>query len=112
MASAYAWADIAICRAGALTIAELCAAGLASILIPFPYAIDDHQTANARYLSDAGAAMLLLENELTEERIDDLLWQLCSAERSLFELGQKIRSHAFPDAAQTVGSLCLEEAYA
>lgn len=112
MASAYAWADIAICRAGALTIAELCAAGLASILVPFPYAIDDHQTANARYLSDAGAALLLPENELTEARIADLLWQICSAEHTLSELGRKIRSHAWPDAAQAVGSLCVEEACA
>ena len=112
MASAYGWADIAICRAGALTIAELCAAGLASILIPFPYAIDDHQTANARYLSDAGAALLLPENELTEARIEGLLWQLCSTEGKLFELAQKTRIHAYPDAAQAVGSFCLEEAYA
>ena len=112
MAAAYAWADIAICRAGALTIAELCAAGLASVLVPFPYAIDDHQTANARYLSDAGAALLLPENELTEERIAELLWQLCSEEDRLFELGRKIRSHACPGAARAVGSLCVEEAYA
>ena len=112
MASAYAWADIAVCRAGALTIAELCAAGLAAILIPFPYAIDDHQTANARYLSDAGAALLLPENELTEARVEELLWQLCSAQDGLSELRQEIRSHAFPDAAQAVASLCLEEACA
>lgn len=112
MASAYAWADIAVCRAGALTIAELCAAGLASILVPFPHAIDDHQTANARYLSDAGAALLLPENELTEERIHGLLWQLCGAENKLSELGRKIRLHACPDAAQAVGSLCLEAAHA
>ena len=112
MASAYGWADIAVCRAGALTIAELCAAGLASILIPFPYAIDDHQTANARYLSDAGAALLLPENELTEARIEGLLWQLCSTGNKLFELAQKSRLQAYPDAAQVVGSFCLEEAYA
>ena len=112
MAAAYAWADIAICRAGALTIAELCAAGLASVLIPFPYAIDDHQTANARYLSDAGAALLLPEHELTEDRVAELLWQLCSEEDSLPGMRQKIRSYACPDAAQAVGSLCLEEAYA
>ena len=112
MASAYGWADIVVCRAGALTIAELCAAGLASILIPFPHAIDDHQTANARYLSDAGAALLLPENELNEARIEDLLWQLCSTENRLFELARKTRIHAYPDAAQTVGAFCLEEAYA
>ena len=112
MASAYGWADIAVCRAGALTIAELCAAGLASILIPFPYAIDDHQTANASYLSDAGAALLLPENELTEARIESLLWQLFSTENKLFVLAQKTRIQAYPDAAQVVGSFCLEEAYA
>ena len=112
MASAYRWADVAVCRAGALTIAELCAAGLASILVPFPHAIDDHQTANARYLSDAGAALLLPEYELTEARIEDLLWRLCSTENRLFELAQKSRLHAYPDAAQSVGSLCLEAAHA
>ena len=112
MAAAYAWADIAICRAGALTIAELSAAGLASILIPFPHAIDDHQTANARYLADTGAALLLPENELTEARIEDLLWRLCSAEDALAGMREKIRSHARLDAVQAVGSLCLGEAYA
>ena len=111
MVSAYSWADIAVCRSGALTIAELCAAGLASILIPLPHAIDDHQTANARYLSDRGAALLLPENELTETRVEDLLWHLCSTENRLFELAQKSRLQAYPDAAQTVGSLCLEEAH-
>ena len=112
MASAYEWADIAVCRAGALTIAELCAAGLAAILVPFPYAIDDHQTANARFLQDAGAALLLPEDELTETGLEDLLWQLCSTEDKLSELGRNSRSCAFPDAAEAVGALCLEYAYA
>ena len=112
MASAYEWADIAVCRAGALTIAELCAAGLAAILVPFPYAIDDHQTANARFLQDAGAALLLPENELTGEGIEDMLWRLCSAGDRLSELARNSRSCAFPDAAQAVGALCLEHAYA
>ncbi len=112
MAAAYGWADVAVCRAGALTIAELCAAGLPSILVPFPYAIDDHQTANARYLSDAGAAALLPENELTETAVAELLWQLCGTDNSLSERAQKARLCAFPAAAQTVGALCLEHAYA
>ena len=112
MASAYRWADIAVCRAGALTIAELCAAGLAAILVPFPYAIDDHQTANARFLRDAGAALLLPEDELTETGLEDLLWQLCSTEGKLSELARNSRSCAFPDAAEAVGALCLEHAYA
>ena len=112
MASAYEWADIAVCRAGALTIAELCAAGLAAILVPFPYAIDDHQTANARYLRDAGAALLLPEDELTEAGLENLLWQLVSTGDRLSELARNSRSCAFPDAAQAVGALCLEHAYA
>ena len=112
MASAYDWADIAVCRAGALTIAELCAAGLAAILVPFPHAIDDHQTANARFLCDAGAALLLPEDELTETGLEDLLWQLCSSGDRLSELARNTRSCAFPEAAQAVASLCLEAAHA
>ena len=112
MASAYNWADVAVCRAGALTIAELCAAGLASILVPFPFAIDDHQTANARYLCDAGAALLLPENELTAPALEALLWRLCSAENRLSDLALNTRQCAFPDAAQAVGALCMEHAYA
>lgn len=112
MASAYNWADIAVCRAGALTIAELCAAGLASILVPFPFAIDDHQAANARFLRDAGAALLLPENELTEAGIEELLWQLCRAGGRLSELARNARRCAFPGAAQAVAALCLEHVHA
>jgi UDP-N-acetylglucosamine--N-acetylmuramyl-(pentapeptide) pyrophosphoryl-undecaprenol N-acetylglucosamine transferase len=65
MAEAYAWADLVICRSGALTIAELAAVGVAAILIPFPHAVDDHQTANARYLADNGAALLVQQSDLT-----------------------------------------------
>lgn len=112
MASAYRWADIAVCRAGALTIAELSAAGLASILVPFPFAIDDHQTANARYLCDAGAAVLLPEDELTVGAVEDLLWELCGVKNGMSELARRSRTCAFPGAAQAVGALCLEAAYA
>ena len=110
MAAAYRWADIVVCRAGALTIAELCAAGLASILVPFPFAIDDHQTANARFLCDAGAALLVPEHELSEAVVEDLLWRLCSDDR-LSELARNARRCAFPGAAQAVGALCMERAY-
>jgi UDP-N-acetylglucosamine--N-acetylmuramyl-(pentapeptide) pyrophosphoryl-undecaprenol N-acetylglucosamine transferase len=63
MAGAYDWADLVICRAGALTVAELAAAGVASLLVPFPHAVDDHQTSNARFLSSAGAAILLPQDQ-------------------------------------------------
>ena len=112
MAGAYGWADVVICRAGALTIAELCAAGLASILIPFPYAIDDHQTKNACYLSEQGAAILLPENELTEEKIATLLFELCTPKSNLLNMAERIGKLAHPAAAEAVGLLCLGEAHA
>lgn len=107
MAAAYGWADIVICRAGALTLAELCAAGLASILIPFPFAIDDHQAENARYLSERGAAILLPEDELTGEKIEGLLVELCATKSRLLNVAEKASELACPDAAETVGLLCL-----
>ena len=73
MARRYAEADLVICRAGALTVAELAAVGVASVLVPFPHAVDDHQTGNARFLADAGAAVLLPQTELTPQRLAALL---------------------------------------
>jgi UDP-N-acetylglucosamine--N-acetylmuramyl-(pentapeptide) pyrophosphoryl-undecaprenol N-acetylglucosamine transferase len=105
MASAYAWADVVICRAGALTIAELAAAGVASILVPFPHAVDDHQTANARFLARAGAAMLLPQHELTPERLA-LLRTL--ARGQLLEMAEKARALARPDATTAVAQTCRE----
>ena len=76
MAEQYAWADLVICRSGALTVAELAAAGVASVLVPYPHAVDDHQTTNARFLSDSGAAVLLQQTELTPESLAALLQDL------------------------------------
>ena len=105
MAGAYAWADVVICRAGALTIAELAAAGVASILVPFPHAVDDHQTANARFLARAGAAMLLPQSELTPERLA-LLRTLTRGQ--LLEMAEKARALARPDATTTVAQSCRD----
>lgn len=105
MAGAYAWADLVICRAGALTIAELSAAGVASILVPFPHAVDDHQTANARFLSQAGAAMLLPQTELTPERLAELRHL---SRGQLKEMAEKARAQAMPDAAARVANVCEE----
>jgi UDP-N-acetylglucosamine--N-acetylmuramyl-(pentapeptide) pyrophosphoryl-undecaprenol N-acetylglucosamine transferase len=105
MAGAYAWADLVICRAGALTIAELAAAGVASILVPFPHAVDDHQTSNARFLSLAGAAMLLPQEELTAERLA-LIRNLTRAQ--LLEMAEKARALAMPDATGAVAKVCSE----
>ncbi len=105
MAGAYAWADLVICRAGALTIAELACAGVASILVPFPHAVDDHQTTNARFLASAGAAILLPQNELTPERLA-LIRDLKRPQ--LLEMAEKARALAMPDATSMVAKTCEE----
>lgn len=108
MAAAYAWADLVICRAGAITIAELAAAGVAAILVPYPYAVDDHQTANARFLSNAGAALLMPESTLTAETMTACLSELCRERERLLEMACRARDLAIVDAAATVAGHCLE----
>ena len=107
MAGAYEWADLVICRAGALTVAELAAAGVASILVPFPHAVDDHQTGNARFLVDAGAAFLLPQSDLTPEAIAGIGQY---SRGQLLEMAEKARSLAKPDATADVAHLCAESA--
>lgn len=106
MAASYAQADLVICRSGALTIAELAAAGVASILIPFPYAVDDHQTHNARFLSERGAAILLPQNELNASSLAQLLGKL--SREKLKEMAQLARGVARTDAASVVATSCQE----
>lgn len=109
MASCYANADVVICRAGALTIAELAAAGVASILIPYPFAVDDHQTHNARFLSDSGAAWLLPQSELSAEKLAQMLSEIAMQGREkLLVMAQAARSAARVDAAQQVARVCAE----
>lgn len=108
MAFFYAQSDVVICRAGALTVAELAAAGLASILIPFPFAVDDHQTGNARFLSDRGAAILLPQKNMTPQHLANLL-QGITHERAL-EMAQAARAVAQPAAARRVAEVCVEVA--
>jgi UDP-N-acetylglucosamine--N-acetylmuramyl-(pentapeptide) pyrophosphoryl-undecaprenol N-acetylglucosamine transferase len=104
MATQYARADLVICRAGALTIAELAAAGVASVLVPFPFAVDDHQTYNARFLSDHGAAVLLPQKELSAEKLAELLRGF--SREKLLAMAQAARSLAKPDATQQVAQVC------
>ena len=106
MASAYGAADVVLCRAGALTVAELEAAGVASVLVPYPHAVDDHQTGNARHLSDAGAAILLPQAELTPERLAALLSAFTRA--GLAEMAGRARALARPDATRAVAQVCEE----
>ena len=107
MAGAYEWADLVICRSGALTVAELAAAGVASILVPFPHAVDDHQTGNARFLVNVGGAFLLPQTDLTPEAIA-LIRNYSRSQ--LLEMAEKARSLAKPDAAEEVANLCAESA--
>ena len=106
MARRYAEADLVICRAGAITIAELSAGGMASVLVPFPHAVDDHQSVNARFLADQGAAILLPQAALTPEKLSELLQ---SMDRSrLLEMASKARTLGKPDAARVVADRCEE----
>jgi len=106
MANAYAGADLAICRAGATTVAELAAAGVASVLVPFPFAVDDHQTTNARYLVDRGAALLEPQAGLTPERLADVLRDL--DRNALLQMAERARAAAKPDSAGAVARACME----
>lgn len=108
MAAAYAWASVVVCRSGALTVSELAAAGVASILVPFPYAVDDHQTANARFLVDAEAALLVPEGENFEQRLAAALTGLAADRGRLEVLAENARAVAIPDAAANVAAHCLE----
>ena len=108
MAGAYDWADLVICRAGALTVAELAAAGVASLLVPFPHAVDDHQTSNARFLSSAGAAILLPQDQLTPERLAEIR---NLSRQQLAQMAEKARAMARPEATAAVAQVCAELAH-
>ncbi len=105
MAARYAEADLMICRAGASTIAELAAAGVPAVLVPFPHAVDDHQTHNARFLADRGAAVLIPQAELTPEKLATLLSRYDRAK--LLEMARASRAAGKPDATQAVGEACM-----
>ncbi|HET6630791.1 MAG TPA: undecaprenyldiphospho-muramoylpentapeptide beta-N-acetylglucosaminyltransferase [Woeseiaceae bacterium] len=110
MAQAYAWADLVICRAGALTVAELAAAGLPSILVPFPGAVDDHQTANAGPLLAAGAAVVVQESDLSEQALQALLASWLASRDELRTRAMAARRLAKPRAVSEITELCLEVA--
>lgn len=111
MAVAYAWADIVICRAGALTVSELAQVGVASILIPYPYAVDDHQTYNAQFLAIQGAAILLPQTQLTVDKLANLITSLYHDPTRLQLMSNSARSCATPMALQQVVNLVIKNAY-
>lgn len=108
MALAYSEADLVICRAGALTISELAAVGVASILVPFPAAVDDHQTFNAQFLVREGAAVLIADRDLTAERLATELRDLCAGRGKLLAMAERARLVAKPRAAEELAAACLE----
>jgi UDP-N-acetylglucosamine--N-acetylmuramyl-(pentapeptide) pyrophosphoryl-undecaprenol N-acetylglucosamine transferase len=110
MASAYAWADFVICRAGALTLAELAAAGLGSILLPFPYAVDDHQTKNAEGFVAIGAAELVQDRDFDASHFAGMLERLLRDPGKRLAMANAARTLAKPDAADVIAQRCMEVA--
>jgi len=108
MDQAYGWADLVVCRAGAMTIAELAAVGVASILVPYPHAVDDHQSRNANYLVDAGAAILVPQSNLTPEYLANVLAEFSNAREQLLKMACNARRVAKPDAGSHVADLCRQ----
>ncbi len=106
MAKAYQFADIVICRAGALTVSELAAAGIASILIPFPHAVDDHQTANAQFLTKTGAAILVSQHSLTPEYLAALILKYIDHPETCLEMAMRARALAKNNATAQVVAAC------
>ena len=107
MAEAYAWADLVVCRAGALTLAEVCAVGVGSVLVPFPQAVDDHQTRNAEYLVERGAAVLLKQDDALATRLREVLAELVRDPARRFAMADAAHALARPDAAQRVADAVL-----
>jgi UDP-N-acetylglucosamine--N-acetylmuramyl-(pentapeptide) pyrophosphoryl-undecaprenol N-acetylglucosamine transferase len=109
MAEAYAWADVVIGRAGALTVSELCAAGVASILIPLPTAVDDHQAMNAEFLKSHGGGWWFRQDERLEKNLEDALLDLASHPERTLQMAKAARSAAFPQAAEQMADIIIQE---
>lgn len=109
MAAVYQWADLLICRSGAMTVSEVAAAGLPAVFVPLPHAIDDHQTANARYLTDAGAGVMLIQKELTSQQLASVIKQNLDG---LNAMGKIAKNKARLDATEAVAQICIAEANA
>ena len=108
MASAYAAADLVICRSGAMTVSEIAAVGVAALFVPFPFAVDDHQTTNAAFLANAGAAHLIQQRDLSAEKLAG--WLREQTRETLGHMAEKARALAKPDAAERVGRVCADVA--
>lgn len=112
MDEAYRWADLIVCRAGALTVAEIACVGLAAILVPYPHAVDDHQTENARFLERAGAAVIVPQSDFNAERLAGLLAGGFGVRAQVLTMAEKARNVAQLDAAEQVADYCMEVCHA
>lgn len=108
MVEPYTWADLVLCRAGALTVAELAAVGVSSILVPFPFAVDNHQFYNAQFLQQADAGIIVPQTELNVARLQDILMEFLNNPSRLLEMANKGRALAKPDAAAEIAQACLQ----
>lgn len=107
MPAVYEWADLVICRAGAMTVFELAAAGVASILVPYPHAVDDHQTQNAYYLEEAGAAIIRQQDVLSADWITEVINDFSANRQKLVDMAVAARKLAMPNSAKTIADACL-----
>jgi UDP-N-acetylglucosamine--N-acetylmuramyl-(pentapeptide) pyrophosphoryl-undecaprenol N-acetylglucosamine transferase len=112
MGAAYRWADIIIARAGAMTVSEIATVGLASVLVPFPHAVDNHQAENAGFLQRAGAAEVIAQDEFDEHRLLAAVRKFSNDRQALYEAAHNARQVGRPDAAEKAAALCLEACYA
>ncbi|MBD3669367.1 MAG: undecaprenyldiphospho-muramoylpentapeptide beta-N-acetylglucosaminyltransferase [Gammaproteobacteria bacterium] len=112
MNTAYEWADVVVCRSGAMTVAELAAAGVGAILVPYPYAVDDHQTVNGRYLAEHGAAEIIPQAQLTVEelvkRLEEFMADAMAGRERIRKMAEQAHSLAMPNATDEVMNQCLE----
>jgi len=111
MQQAYAWADLVICRAGAITVAELSVAGLGAIFVPYPYAVDDHQTANAQAMVNAGGAVMIAEKDLNADKLARMLQDLLGNRNKLKTFAQASSTFAKPNAAKDVAKICVQACF-
>lgn len=109
IAQAYRWADCVICRSGAMTVSEIAVAGLPALLVPFPFAIDNHQAANAQWLVDRGGAQQIAESDLNAQRLSDTILKWALNRNSLFRQSVYLRRCACVDATQRIADICLKE---
>lgn len=108
MAVAYGWADLVVCRSGALTVSEIAAVGIAAVFVPFPHAVDDHQSRNAEFLQEQGAAVILPEADLDAEKLAGTLTELMGDRSRLRSMAANARAAAIPDSAEQVAGICRE----